>query len=302
MIKLDENFLRGSFPPLVTPFNAGEIDYDKFAELVEFQIEQGSHGIVVCGTTGEPSTLTIDERTQLLQVAINTADGRIPVVAATGAQSHAESAELLEHAADAGAAAALIVTPYYIKPPQRGLVEYFVELGTRTGLPLLLYHIPGRTAVDLPLDTIERIAEKIPRLVGIKLAVNDLGFATKLLVRFGPDFRLFVGLEELSFPLLAIGAAGVMNAVGNVAPRKLVDLCDAVAEGDLAAARALHFELFELNQAVFFDTNPIPIKWMMRRMGLLDSNEHRLPMVPATHELEQRLDGVLQRAGLIAAD
>jgi 4-hydroxy-tetrahydrodipicolinate synthase len=302
MIKLDENFLRGSFPPLVTPFNAGEIDYDKFAELVEFQIEQGSHGIVVCGTTGEPSTLTIDERTQLLQVAINTADGRIPVVAATGAQSHAESAELLEHAADAGAAAALIVTPYYIKPPQRGLVEYFVELGTRTGLPLLLYHIPGRTAVDLPLDTIERIAEKIPRLVGIKLAVNDLGFATKLLVRFGPDFRLFVGLEELSFPLLAIGAAGVMNAVGNVAPRKLVDLCDAVAEGDLAAARTLHFELFELNQAVFFDTNPIPIKWMMRRIGLLDSNEHRLPMVPATHELEQRLDGVLQRAGLIAAD
>ncbi|MBI1816773.1 MAG: 4-hydroxy-tetrahydrodipicolinate synthase [Deltaproteobacteria bacterium] len=301
MITLDENFLRGSFPPLVTPFNTGEVDYDKFAELVEFQIEHGSHGIVVCGTTGEPSLLTIDERMQLLQVAINTADGRIPVVAATGAQSHAESAELLEHAADAGAAAALIVTPYYIKPPQRGLVEYFVDLGTRTGLPLLLYHIPGRTAVDLPLDTIERIAEKIPRLVGIKLAVNDLGFATKLLVRFGTDFRLFVGLEELSFPLLAIGAAGLMNAVGNIAPRKLVDLCDAVAGGDLAAARTLHFDLFELNQAVFFDTNPIPIKWMMRRMGLLDSNEHRLPMVPATYELEQRLDGVLQRAGLIAA-
>lgn len=299
MITLEQGFLRGSYPPLVTPIVEGEVDYDKFAQLIEFHIEQGSHGIVVCGTTGEPSLLTVDERTQLLQIAINTADGRIPIVAATGAQSHEESILLLEHAEEAGANAALIVTPYYSKPPQRGLVDYFVDLGVRTGLPILLYNIPGRTAVELQFETIERIAEKIPRLVGIKQAVNDLGFVSKLLAHFGFEFRVFVGLEELSFPMLALGAAGLMNAVGNIAPRTVTELYEQVAAGHLAEARRLHFDLFELNQAVFFDTNPIPIKYMMKRMGLLDVNHHRLPMVPATKELAQKLDAVLQRAGLI---
>jgi 4-hydroxy-tetrahydrodipicolinate synthase len=153
--------------------------------------------------------------------------------------------------------------------------------------------------VSLQLDTLERIAEKVPHFIGVKHAANDLTFATQMLDRFGLDFRLFVGLEELSFPLLAIGAAGLMNAVGNVAPRKVAELYELTAAGNLAAARRLHFELFELNQAVFFDTNPIPIKYMMKRLGLLRANEHRLPMVPATADLEKRLDGVLRRAGLI---
>lgn len=297
----DEGFLRGSYPPLITPLRHGAVDYDAFANLVERQIEEGSHGIVVCGTTAEPSTLTIEERTQLLEVAIDAAAGQIPVVAATGSQSHAESVALLAHAEEAGADAALIVTPYYIKPPQRGLVEYYVDLGKRTALPLLIYHIPGRTAVGVEVDTIERIADAVPHLVGIKHAVNDLAFVTQVLKRLGSDFRVFVGLEDLSFPMLAIGAAGLMNAVGNIAPRQVAALYEQVAQGALEAARQLHFDLFELNQAVFFDTNPIPLKYMMKRMGLLAANEHRLPMVPATKELEERLDDILQRARLIDA-
>jgi 4-hydroxy-tetrahydrodipicolinate synthase len=299
MISLPTHFLRGSYPPLVTPFRDGAVDYDAFATLVEHQIREGSHGIVVTGTSGEPSTLTLDERSELFKVSVSTAHGRLPVVAAAGSQSHAESVELITRAEQAGVDALLVVTPYYIRPPQWGLAEYYLDLGARTRLPLLIYYIPGRAAVSLQLDTLERIAEKTPHFVGIKHAVNDLTFATEMLNRFGFDFRLFVGLEELSFPMLAIGGSGLMNAVSNVAPRKVAELYELTAAGDLAAARRLHFELFELNQAVFFDTNPIPIKYMMKRLGLLKANEHRLPMTPATAELEKRLDGVLQRAGLL---
>jgi 4-hydroxy-tetrahydrodipicolinate synthase len=170
-----------------------------------------------------------------------------------------------------GADAVLVVTPYYIRPPQRGLIEYFADIGARTPLPLLVYHIPGRAAVSLTAGTLEQIAARTPTLVGMKHAVNDLSLASDALHRLGPDFRLFVGLEELSFPMLALGASGLMNAVGNLRPAAVAELCDAVAKGDLDTARALHFELLELNRAVFWDTNPIPMKYLMVRMGLLDA-------------------------------
>lgn len=295
---MDQTFLRGSYPPLVTPFRDGAVDYEAFAALVEHQVANGSHGVVVCGTTGEPTALTAAERSELTRAAVRSARGRLVVVAATGSQSHAETVALTADAERAGADALLIVTPYFVRPPQRGVVAYFTDLGRRTRLPMLIYHIPVRAAVALELATVERIVEAVPHVVGMKHAANDLGFAAELVARFGPDFRLFAGLEELSFPMLAIGAAGMMNAVGNLAPRAVADLCAAVARGDLAAARRIHVALLELNRAVFFDTNPIPIKYMMKRLGLLATNEHRLPMVPATAELEQRLDAVLERAGL----
>ena len=296
---MEHHFLRGSYPPLVTPFHNGEVDYETYARLVERQIQEGSHGIVVNGTTGEPSTLTVQERNRLVDVAVKAARGRIRVVAATGSQSHAESIELTLAAEKAGAAAVLVVTPYFIRPPQRGLVEYYLDVGRRTALPLLIYHIPGRAAVDLKAETIAQIADGLPTLVGIKHAANDLGLVTALLTKLGPEFRVFVGLEELSFPMLAIGASGLMNAIGNLAPRRIADLYRSAAEGDLEEARRLHDSLFELSQAIFFDTNPIPLKYMMMRMGLLPTQEHRLPMVGATAELAERLDGVLRRAGLL---
>jgi 4-hydroxy-tetrahydrodipicolinate synthase len=275
------------------------VDYNTYADLVEFQIEGGSHGILVNGTTAEPSTLTIDERNQLVDIAVDVAKKRVPVVAATGSQSLLETRHLTDHAARAGADSVLIVTPYYIRPPQRGLVAYYLELASISQLPWMVYHIPGRSAVNVTIDTLKELRDRSPHFVGMKHAVNDLALVSECLAVLGEDFKVFVGLEELSFPMMAVGACGLMNAVGNLRPRVLADLCDAVWRSDLPHARALHQALLEINQAVFFDTNPIPIKYMMRRLGLLATNEHRLPNVPATPELEKRLDNVLRRAGLL---
>ena len=298
-MELPKDFLKGSIPPLITPFRNGEVDYDAYAGLVEFQVGNGSHGILVTGTTSEPSTLSVAERNRCVDVAVEVAGGKRPIVAATGSQSHAESVALMEHAGKAGADALLIVTPYYIRPPQRGLVAYYTDLARRTDLPWMIYHIPGRAAVSVTLDTLSEITEAAPNFVGMKHAVDDLGFVSQCLDRFGMEFRIFVGLEDLSFPMMAVGACGLMNAVGNLQPAKLAAMCQAVWDGDLHGARALHYELFEINQAVFYDTNPTPMKYMMKRLGIIPENEHRLPMMPATEALEKRLDGVLQRAGLI---
>ena len=291
--------IKGSIPPVVTPFRNGEVDYEAFAGLVEFQVREGSHGVLVNGTTAEPSTLTISERNRLVDVAIETVAGAIPVVAATGSQSYAETEQLTDHAAKAGADALLVVTPYYIRPPQRGLIEYYTRLAARHQTPWMIYHIPGRTSVGVTLETLKELREHSPTLVGMKHAVNDLGFVTECFAALGDDFKIFVGLEELSFPMMTIGACGLMNAVGNLRPGVLAEMCQAVWDSDLASGRALHQRLLEINQAVFYDTNPIPIKYMMKKLGIMPANEHRLPMMSATAELEQRLDGVLRRAGLL---
>jgi 4-hydroxy-tetrahydrodipicolinate synthase len=292
--------IKGSIPPVITPFRDGEVDYETYAKLIEFQVDRGSHGVLVNGTTAEPSTLTIAERNRLLDVAIETAAGAVPVVAATGSQSLAETEQLTDHAVKAGADALLIVTPYYIRPPQRGLIEYYLNIARRHDTPWMIYHIPGRTAINVTLDTLQRIRERSPSFIGMKHAVNDLGFVTECFAALGDDFRIFVGLEELSFPMMAIGACGLMNAAGNLRPDVLAELCRAVWDSDLDKGRELHQRLLEVNRAVFYDTNPIPIKYMMKRLGIMPANEHRLPMMPATPELEQRLDGVLTRAGLTA--
>lgn len=298
---MDISRLRGSIPPLITPFRNGDVNYDAYAGMVEFQIREGSHGILVNGTTSEPASLTTQERNRLVDVAIEAAAGRVPIVAATGSQSLAETEILTDHAVSAGADALLIVTPYYSKPPQRGLVDYYLHLARRSDVPWMVYHIPGRTAVSVTLDTLKALRDRSPTFVGMKHAVNDLGFVTECLTSLGHDFRIFVGLEELSFPMMAVGACGLMNAVGNLRPDVLARMCEAVWDSDIPAARALHERLLEINQAVFFDTNPIPIKYMMKRLGIIPENEHRLPMAPATPELERRLDGVLERAGLLKA-
>jgi 4-hydroxy-tetrahydrodipicolinate synthase len=301
MIKLDPKTLIGSIPPLVTPFKNGKLDLDAYARLIEFQIRNGTHGILVNGTTSEPTTLTLEERNAIVKCAVQAAGKRVPIVAQTGSGSHAETIELTEFATRAGADALLVLTPYFIRAPQRGVAEYFIDLGRRSSLPMMMYHIPGRSAFKVELDTLSRIAEKTPHFVGIKHAVDDHSFVTQMLHRFGPEFRVFVGLEEFTFSMMALGAQGTMNAVANLAPAKVAALCNEALAGNMAAARALHYELFELMCAVFYDTNPIPIKYMMKRLGILERNEHRLPMVPATPELEKRLDAVLDRAGLLSA-
>ncbi|HKN34598.1 MAG TPA: 4-hydroxy-tetrahydrodipicolinate synthase [Terriglobales bacterium] len=299
MMSLDKSFLRGSYSPVMTPFRHGEVDLENFAALLERQVRQGSHGILVTGTTGEPSSLTFEERAQLVTIAVAAVKGRIPVVAASGSQSLADTLALTAQAEKAGADAVLVVTPYYIKPSQQGLLEYFAAVGQHTSLPLMIYHIPGRAAVTVTCETVARIADRVPNLVGIKHAATDLDLVTELLTKLGPEFRIFCGLEALSLPMLSIGACGLMNAVGNLAPARVAALYDAVQRGDLPAARRLHFELFELNRAIFLDTNPIPLKYMMWRMGLLATPELRLPLVPLDSERSKVLDGVLLRSGLL---
>ena len=291
--------LKGSIPPLITPFHNGEVDLEGYAGLVNFQVEQGSHGILVNGTTSDPSTLTVEERNRLIDVAMETVAGRIPVVAATGSQSLAETQVLTAHAVAAGVNALLIVTPYYVRPPQRGLIEYYLEVMAPFELPWMIYHIPGRTAVTVTLDTVAELRDRSPQFIGMKHAVNDLGFVSECLARVGDEFRIFVGLEELSFPMMTVGACGLMNAVGNLRPKPLANMCEAVWRNDLIEGLTIHQRLLEINKAVFFDTNPIPMKYMMKRLGIIPENEHRLPMVPATAELGARLDQVLANAGLL---
>lgn len=300
MIALPDGLLRGSYPPIVTPFaEDGSVDLGCYARLVDHQVASGSHGVVVNGTTAEPSTLTVDERKALAEVGIEAAAGRVPVVVATGSQSLAETVELTDHADGLGADAVLVVTPYYVRPPQRGIVDYFVEVASHTDRPLLMYHIPGRAAVGVELATLEAIAGRVPHFVGLKHASTDLSLVSDVLATFGPELRVLVGLEELSFPMLALGAAGMVNAVANVAPAPVAALYEAVAAGKLDEARRLHHELLDLNRAIFFDTNPIPLKHMLTRVGLLDANRHRLPMAPASPDVAARCDAVLIRAGLL---
>ncbi len=298
-MNLAETFLRGSYIPLVTPFRDGEIDYSSFGSLVANQIMHDTHGIVVTGTTGESNALTIEERKRLLEVAVDVAKKRLVVVAATGSGSFADTVALSEHAEATGADALLVIPPPYLKPPQRGLADYYIALGRATSLPFLINNNPGRTAATLKLETLERIAEATPTFVGIDHAVADFGFVARLIERMGPDFRIFSGFEDMGFPMLMIGAAGVMNAVGNIAPRRIERLYTLTVNGSFDEARKMHYGLAELNASIYYDSNPIPIKYMMRKLGLMTLNEHRLPMAPATPELEATLDGVLERAGLI---
>ena len=287
--------IKGSIPPLFTPFKNGAVDYETYARMIEFQIKEGSHGILVNGTTSEPASLTVEERNRLVTLAMDTVKGRVPVVAATGSQSLAETEALTEHAVRAGVDALLIVTPYYSRPPQRGLIQYYLEVVRSVPTPWMIYHIPGRAAVSVTVDTVKELKDKSPTFVGMKHASTDLDFVSDCFAAVGRDFKIFVGLEELSFPMMAVGACGLMNAVGNLKPGVLAEMCEAVGRGDLNGAAALHHRLHEINKAVFFDTNPIPMKYMAKKLGLVPSNEHRLPMVPATPELEKRLDAVLAR-------
>jgi 4-hydroxy-tetrahydrodipicolinate synthase len=294
----DLSKIKGSIPPIITPFNNNQVDYQAYAGLVEFQINKGSHGILVNGTTAEPSTLTVAERNKTVDMAIATNNGRLPVIAATGSQSLLESKTLTRYAAEAGVDALLIVTPYYIRPPQRGLIEYFLDVMDGIDTPWMIYHIPGRASVSITLETVKELKNRSSNFIGMKHAVNDLAFVSECIDAF-PDYLVFVGLEELSFPEMAIGAVGLMNAVGNLRPDLLAEMCQAVWDNDLAKGRGIHQRLLELNQSVFFDTNPIPIKYMMKRLGIIPENHHRLPMMPAEAALEKKLDGVLERAGLL---
>jgi 4-hydroxy-tetrahydrodipicolinate synthase len=284
--------LRGSIVPLVTPFADGAIDLEAFEASIERQVAAGSDGIVVTGTTGEPTSVTADERVELFRVAVATAAGRIPVLAATGTPNQVETLRLTRDAEALGVDAVLVVCPAFVKPSQPALVQHFVTVAASTDLPTLIYNIPGRAAVGVTPQTVQAIVEEAPNVVGLKHASNDLDLVTDLLLRLGDDFALFCGLESYSYPFLAVGGAGLMSAVGNLYPEQIAKLCALVRDQQHPAALKLHRELFRLNEAVFWDTNPVPLKAMLELRGI-GNGEVRPPLLPASTDLRSRLSALL---------
>jgi 4-hydroxy-tetrahydrodipicolinate synthase len=289
--------LRGSLVPLVTPFAAGAVDFEAFEASVD-RVGSASDGVVVTGTSGEPTSLSAAERAELFRRAVAVAAGRFPVVAATGSPNQVETIALTAAAEAAGVDAVMVVCPAFVKPSQEGLREHFVTVAASTELPFLIYNIPGRSGVGVTAETVVRVAERAPNLVGLKHASPDLDLVTELLLRIGEDFRLFCGLESFSYPFLAVGGAGLMNAAGNLLPGALTELCGAVREGDHVRALALHRSLFAVNQAIFFDTNPGPLKTMMAAAGV-GSAEVRPPLAQPSAETRVRILEALDSCDLL---
>lgn len=291
--------LRGSIVPLVTPFADGAIDIEAFEAAVE-RVGTASDGVVVTGTSGEPTSLSAAERADLYRRAVAVAAGRFPVVAATGSPNQADTIALTGEAEAAGVDAVMVVCPAFVRPSQEGLRRHFVTVATATDLPLMIYNIPGRSGVGVTGATVEAVVAEAPNVVGLKHASNDLDLVTDLLLRVGDDFRLFCGLESYSYPFLALGGAGLMSAVGNLVPEQIAELCALVAADDHPAALRLHRDLFRINEAVFYDTNPGPLKAMLAAAGL-GSDEVRPPLAPLAEETRERVLRVLHDSGAIAS-
>ena len=292
------DFLRGAYCPLVVPFRDGRIDFDTYASLIERQIAEGSHGLLVNATSGEPTMLSVEERGALVEFAIKTANGRRPVCAGTASESFEATAALIDRFDKAGADSILVVTPFYSAPPQRGAVSYFARLGARTRRPFLIYHIPARAGFTLAVDTLAAIKDEVPHFAGLKNTDTDVGFVTGALARLGRDFRIFAGLELPALPMLGIGGCGMMITASNVAPRLVSQLYETFAKGDIDGAIALNLKLYPLFCGVALESSPIPVKYMLKRLGVLKTNEHRSPLVPASLEVEKQLDKVLADMGL----
>ena len=297
MTQLD--LLRGAYCPVIVPFSGGKIDFDTYGKLIERQIAEGTHGLLVNATSGEPTMLTVEERGRLVEFAIKVSNGRLPVCAGTASESFEATAMLIERFDKSGADSILVVTPFYSVPPQRGVVAYFRNLGMRTESPFLIYHIPGRTGFALTVDTLEAIKEQVPHFVGLKNTDTDAGLVAGTLRRLGRDFRIFAGLELPTLSMLGVGGCGMMITASNVAPHLVAQLYEKFVKGDIDGATALNLKLYPLFRGVSLESTPIPVKYMLKRLGVLKANEHRLPLVPASPDVEKQLDRILADLGLV---
>jgi len=290
----DELKLEGSMVALVTPFAEGEIDWDAFGELIDFQIDGGTQGLVPCGTTGESPTLSHAEHDKVIEFTVDRAAGRVPVIAGTGSNSTAEAFRLTQHARDVGADACLIVNPYYNKPTQRGMFEHIARLADAE-LPIVLYNIPGRTSIELAAETIVKMYEEIDMVIALKEATGSLNMASA--VASACNITILSGDDSLTLPLISVGASGVISVLANILPGEVRSLCDAALGGDMAVARAEHLKLFPLFKGMFVETNPIPIKAAMAMAGMI-RNELRLPMAPLSKPHRESLAALLRQFGI----
>jgi 4-hydroxy-tetrahydrodipicolinate synthase len=289
---------RGSYVALITPFRDGAVDEAAFQSIVEWHVEQGTHGLVPCGTTGESPTLSHDEHMRVTELCVEAAAGRIPVLAGTGSNSTDEAIMLTRHAKDCGADGALIVTPYYNKPTQEGLFEHYKAIHDAvTDFPLVIYNIPGRSVVDMSVATMARLA-KLPGIVGTKDATNDLArpMATRAAIR--EEFAILSGEDATAVALLAQGGDGCISVTANVAPRQLSEMHTAWAAGDIETVSRINTRLFPLHTALFAETSPAPVKYGASLLGLCRSDV-RLPMIEVGAQTKAAVEGAMRSAGLL---
>lgn len=290
---------KGSIVPLVTPFKNGQIDEAAMERLIERQIAAGSHGLSVGGTTGEPGTLSLEERKYLIELAVKLIKGRVPLLAGTGTLRLDETLEITRFAQKVGAAGALVITPYYIKPNQEGLYRFFGQVAQAVpDFPIVLYNIPGRAGVEIKVETAARLRRDFPNIIGLKHSSKDVEYVSELLRTAGRDFRVFCGLEALTFPMMCVGAVGTIAATANWLPQETAQMCQLTLEGKYQEALELHYYGLEANDAIFWDTNPIPLKTVLSWMGLLEK-EWRAPLGPTTPEIEARMRRMAESYGLI---
>ena len=288
---------KGSFPALVTPFKDGELDLDTLKKLVDWHISEGSHGLVPVGTTGESPTLSHAEHETVVAEVVKATAGRIPVIAGAGSNNTRESMRLMQHALSVGADAALVVTPYYNKPTQAGLIAHFTALHDCCDLPIVIYNIPGRSAVDMMPDTMGQLA-KLPRIVGVKDATGDLARVCAQRITCGKDFAQISGEDGTAHGFNAQGGQGVISVTANVAPKLVAQVQAATLAGDYATALDLQDRLMPLHRAIFTEPGLVGVKYAMSRLGLC-SDEVRLPLTPLTEPTKALVDAGLRHAGLL---
>ncbi|MDA8107423.1 MAG: 4-hydroxy-tetrahydrodipicolinate synthase [Betaproteobacteria bacterium] len=289
--------ITGSLVAIVTPMHEdGRLDLARFRSLIDWHVAEGTDGIVVVGTTGESPTVDFDEHKELIRVAVEHAQGRIPVIAGTGGNSTAEAIELTESAKAAGATACLSVVPYYNKPTQEGLYRHFRKIAEAVDLPMILYNVPGRTVTDLHNDTTLRLAQ-VPGIIGIKDATASIERGTDLIRRAPRGFAIYSGEDSTALALILLGGHGVISVTANVAPRLMHEMCAAALVGDVKRARDINLRLLPLHQRLFLETNPAPVKWALAEMGMMEAGL-RLPLAPLSEKFHQPVREALHEAGI----
>ncbi|MGB4598727.1 MAG: 4-hydroxy-tetrahydrodipicolinate synthase [Trichlorobacter sp.] len=288
---------KGSIVAIVTPFKNGAVDEEKLRELVEFQISGGTDAIVPCGTTGESSTLDYEEHDRVIQIVVEQVAKRVPVIAGTGSNSTREAIEMTEHAKQLGADGCLLVTPYYNKPTQEGLYLHYKAVAETVAIPQILYNVPGRTGVNLLPETVARLSV-IKNIVAIKEATGSLQQASEVLQLCGDQIDVLSGDDFITFPMMACGAKGVISVTANIMPKAIADLTDAYFSGDLATARKLHLDTLKISNAMFIESNPVPVKTALGLMGKC-SDEVRLPLAPMSAANKSKLEAIMKEYKLI---
>ena len=287
----------GAIVAIVTPFKDGMVDEKAFRELINFVITGGVSVIVPCGTTGESATLSHKEHEHVIDITVDEVGKRVPVIAGTGSNSTTEAIRLTRHAKDAGADAALLITPYYNKPTQKGLVEHYKAVASACDIPQILYNVPGRTGVNMSSETVVELS-RIDNIVGIKEASGDLVKCSQIVRDTADDFCVLSGEDALNYPILCCGGVGAISVTANVLPDRVSALCTAWNAGDIPTAKKIHLELLEINQTLFIETNPIPVKTALAMMGKMHE-EFKLPLCPMGDANKKRLASVLKRYGCI---